>query len=914
MTLADRLEAWSGFLDGEIYLVLDQLEEYLLYHGADGGGPLAAALSEIVTRPSLRVDVLVGIRDDALSQLDVFKSRVPQLFGNMLRLDHLTRDEGRKAIVGPLGELSGLGSPPVTAEPELVESVLDDVSAGRIAVTEGRGVLPDSTANGRIEAPYLQLVMERLWDVETSRGSDVLRAATLTELGGAAHIVAEHLERALASLDPAGQDLAARVFGFLVTPSGTKIAHRAGDLARYAGVSEEELRPVLDRLASERVLRPVPDGHGGPPRYEIFHDVLSDAVLGWGVRHEAERELEQARLQARLRHRRLGVVASAAVFGLAVMTALTVWALVERDNAQQTALEAKARELEARAVTLLPTDPELAMALAAESARTSPVATAEDVLRQTLMANHLLQVLPAHGPVVDVAFEPLDQIWTGSADGRARYYQSRPFRLVLETRHRAPVTRVIPAFVGMASASLDGTARISVTPDMADLGEKPHVLRHAQPVMALAQSMRCRGGAPCLVTGAGRIVSTWDQRSGRRFAAIRLPAVIGEIAVLPSGRAAVRAADEIVRIVDLKRGGVVERLDAGARVDSIGVHPEREIVAAGLADGRVVVWNAATAKTVGRFEPHLGPVLDLDLAADRLLTGSADGTATVRDLTTGRAVPLPGGHGNLVRAVELSRDGRFALTASADGTAKVWETEGGRLVSVLAGHTDAVVDAAFSADALRVVTGSLDGTARVWSSGARPELQVSGAEPPARPARVATAPDGARAVVVRNTVRIRTATGETRILRGHRDTVNSVAFNSDGSLVVTASRDHDARIWDARTGALVHQLEGHFGSVADARFSPDGRWVVTAGPITAGLWNVRTGDLVGYLRGPKTRLRAAGFANDSRTITIVEADGTTMTHDCVLCATAADLLVLADARMRATGRTLTPEERARYLG
>ena len=52
----------------------------------------------------------------------------------------------------------------------------------------------------RVEAPYLQLVMQRLWEVERERGSDVLRAATLAELGGAERIVKEHLERALEGL------------------------------------------------------------------------------------------------------------------------------------------------------------------------------------------------------------------------------------------------------------------------------------------------------------------------------------------------------------------------------------------------------------------------------------------------------------------------------------------------------------------------------------------------------------------------------------------------------------------------------------------------------------------------------------------------------------------------------------------
>ena len=46
--------------------------------------------------------VLLGVRDDALAQLDVFKERIPGLFMNSLRLDYLDRDAGREAILGPL--------------------------------------------------------------------------------------------------------------------------------------------------------------------------------------------------------------------------------------------------------------------------------------------------------------------------------------------------------------------------------------------------------------------------------------------------------------------------------------------------------------------------------------------------------------------------------------------------------------------------------------------------------------------------------------------------------------------------------------------------------------------------------------------------------------------------------------------
>src|SRR5262249_30373928 len=125
----------------------------------------------------------------------------------------------------------------VVAEPALVERILDEVEVGRVAFgSAGVGVLDGAgTGERSIELPYLQLVLARLWDEERRDGSHVLRLETLERLGGAERIVRTHLDVALDALDPDDQEVAAAVFRYLVTPSGTKIAHRVDDLAEYAG-------------------------------------------------------------------------------------------------------------------------------------------------------------------------------------------------------------------------------------------------------------------------------------------------------------------------------------------------------------------------------------------------------------------------------------------------------------------------------------------------------------------------------------------------------------------------------------------------------------------------------------------------------------------------------------------------------
>jgi Novel STAND NTPase 1 len=296
LPFCDLLAAWVERLGSDLLIVLDQFEEYLLYHeGEDGAGTLASELPRAIGRPALRASFLISIREDALARLDRFKSRIPALFENYLRVNHLDRGSARDAIVKPIeryNELAG-DRPAMAIEPQLVETLLDDLETGRVTLgLVGLGVSEAQTRAAtarRVETPYLQLVMTRLWSEEVNASSAALRIATLQRLGGCRRIVETHLDQTMRALPSHSRYVAARVFRHLVTPSGMKIAHTAADLAAYGGLAEAEVKPVLQRLTAgdTRVLRRVESSERdqAPARFEIFHDVLAAAILDWRARY-----------------------------------------------------------------------------------------------------------------------------------------------------------------------------------------------------------------------------------------------------------------------------------------------------------------------------------------------------------------------------------------------------------------------------------------------------------------------------------------------------------------------------------------------------------------------------------------------------------------------------------------------------
>jgi actin-like ATPase involved in cell morphogenesis len=324
-----------------------------------------------------------------------------------------------------------------------------------------------------------------------------------------------------------------------------------------------------------------------------------------------------------------------------------------------------------------------------------------------------------------------------------------------------------------------------------------------------------------------------------------------------------------------------------------------------LADGGRAVVAAVS-------EPDLAVVLGAVRLARRAVTGKKRTTRLLP--ASARLLSAP----RTINAIAVSPDGETLGAGCQDAGVREWNLRNGAITRRVR-HGYWVTDVAYrpGADA-RLVTAARDGAVISWGPGNRPEIVIRSRGGQESAYHAAYSPDGRWMVTHRGeTAEIRDGRTGAALRSVQADRLGGVAFGPDGKLVTT-TRHGEVCLWDAETGACNLRLyarvawpgadlrdaaisqdgtavaaacarhgliwvwdisrggarfvvpHGHVDVVTLVKlaFSPDGRWLVSAGGEMVCLWDAHRGVALGspvMINGPATDVT---FTPDGRRVAV----------------------------------------------
>jgi WD40 repeat protein/Flp pilus assembly protein TadD len=117
-------------------------------------------------------------------------------------------------------------------------------------------------------------------------------------------------------------------------------------------------------------------------------------------------------------------------------------------------------------------------------------------------------------------------------------------------------------------------------------------------------------------------------------------------------------------------------------------------------------------------------------------------------------------------------------------------------------------------------------------------------------------------------------------LKGHTDSVLSVAFSPDGRRIASASWDGTVKVWDTSAGQEIRTLVGHTGEVWNVAYGPDGHHLASASSDgTVKLWDTAAGQEFRTLKGHTGPVYSVAYSPDGHRLASASSDGTVKLWD-----------------------------------
>jgi WD40 repeat protein len=313
-------------------------------------------------------------------------------------------------------------------------------------------------------------------------------------------------------------------------------------------------------------------------------------------------------------------------------------------------------------------------------------------------------------------------------------------------------------------------------------------------------------------------------------ASVALDTYVVDIAWSPDSRALAVAGGEgavvlVENVAEQPRAKVMGEHAMGAI--AVSWQPGTNIVASSGQDSAVALWDTAQGAEIKRVRPGMGWTERIAWSPDGKLLGAAMGKVLTLWSGAGELVHKFEPHAATIAALAWDKPGRD-LAAAIQGGIAVHRVEPPQFSVRRYTWPAACLTAAFSPNGKFLASGTQDGTVHFWNLTTGKDSQMRGyankvlmTEWSANARYLATAagndvvvwdfggkgPEGTRPLE----------------LRGHTERVTALAFQPNGTHLVSAGRDWRISLWQPGKETVAVDAHLSAGEISAIRWSPDGR-------------------------------------------------------------------------------------------
>ena len=302
-------------------------------------------------------------------------------------------------------------------------------------------------------------------------------------------------------------------------------------------------------------------------------------------------------------------------------------------------------------------------------------------------------------------------------------------------------------------------------------------------------------------------------------------------------------------------------------VNAIAFTPDGNTFATASDDNTARLWDARTGQLKEMFFELPSDADALDISADgKVLAVGCYNSIHLFDLQEGWQIARVRRHTEEVHSVVFSPDGKLlaSIAESGDDTILLWDAQTGNLLRAITEETD-IESIAFSPDSSTLASATWGGGINLWDVDTTKLLRTCETEswmdngnatefsPDGR-----TLAGGFDAAVCFWDV----ATGKLQKTIEHEDSVISISYAPDGSVLVSAMENGTIQFWDVATGKLQKTISSkmpHFSSVV---CSPNSNIFASGNDTEIRIWDLETGELLKTIIGPRSTIHSVMFSSD----------------------------------------------------